>query len=60
MKRLADRAARGLARLRKDEDGMTAIEYALIAGAIATAIVAVLLILGEDLDALFEATSGAQ
>ena len=60
MKNLADRAVGGLARFRKDEEGVTAIEYALIAGAIAVAIIAVLLILGEDVNALFQATSETQ
>lgn len=60
MNAIASRVARVLARLRGNEDGMTAIEYALIAGAIATALIAVLLILGEDVGALFEATSGTR
>ena len=38
----------------KDEEGATAIEYGLIAGLIAVALVTVLTTLGEDLGALFE------
>lgn len=43
----------------KHEEGVTAIEYGLIAGAIAVAIIAVLLILGGDLQNLFGSVSGA-
>ncbi len=46
-------------KLRHDEEGVTAIEYGLIAGAIAVAIIAVLLALGGDIAALFSATSTA-
>ena len=42
-----------------DNSGVTAIEYGLIAGAIAVAIVAVLLVLGQDVSNLFQATSDA-
>lgn len=59
MKALANFAASKLAKFRKDEEGVTAIEYGLIAGAIAVAIIAVLLILGEDINAMFAATSDA-
>ena len=48
-----------LARFRKDEEGVTAIEYGLIAGAIAVAIIAVLLILGDDLNNMFTSVSDA-
>jgi pilus assembly protein Flp/PilA len=48
-----------LSKLRDNEEGVTAIEYGLIAGAIAVAIIAVLLALGDDIAAMFEATSGA-
>ena len=37
----------------RDEDGATAIEYGLIAALIAVAIVAVLLTLGPQLEAVF-------
>ena len=37
----------------KDEEGATAIEYGLIAGLIAVAIIAALTALGADLTALF-------
>lgn len=47
-----------------DEDGATAIEYGLIAGLIAVAIIGVLTALGTNLDALFttisEKISGAK
>ncbi|MBC6440773.1 MAG: Flp family type IVb pilin [Rhodospirillales bacterium] len=56
---IANYAASKLSRFRKDEEGVTAIEYGLIAGAIAVAIIAVLLILGEDINSLFESTSEA-
>ncbi len=42
-----------------DEDGATAIEYGLIAGLIAVAIIGTLTILGKDLSAMFEAVSTA-
>ena len=45
--------------LHRDEKGVTAIEYGLIAGAIAVAIIAVLLTLGGDIRSLFETTSDA-
>jgi pilus assembly protein Flp/PilA len=57
MKALTNFAASKLAKFRKDEEGVTAIEYGLIAGAIAVAIIAVLLILGQDINALFESAS---
>ena len=59
MKGIANFAASKLSKFRKDEEGVTAIEYGLIAGAIAVAIIAVLQILGEDINALFETTSDA-
>lgn len=37
----------------KDEEGATAIEYALIAGLVAVVIIAALTALGEDITALF-------
>ncbi|MGQ0662218.1 MAG: Flp family type IVb pilin [Pseudomonadota bacterium] len=52
-------ALAGLRRLCGDKAGVTAIEYGLIAGAIAVAIIAVVLALGEDIKALFTKTSGA-
>lgn len=38
----------------KEEDGATAIEYGLIAGLIAVAIIATLITLGSDLNAMFQ------
>ncbi len=45
--------------LRKDEEGVTAIEYGLIAGAIAVAIIAVLLSMGEEIFNLFTSVETA-
>ena len=42
-----------------DESGVTAIEYGLIAGAIAVAIIVAVLALGEDIAEMFETTSSA-
>lgn len=42
----------------KDEEGATAIEYALIAGLIAVAIIGALSALGTDIKGLFEKISG--
>lgn len=42
-----------IVRFLKDEDGATAIEYGLIAGLIAIAIIAALTALGTDLSDLF-------
>ncbi|AZV95458.1 Flp family type IVb pilin [Bordetella sp. J329] len=47
-----------IVRFLKDEDGATAIEYGLIAGLIAIAIIAALTTLGTDLSDLFERISG--
>ena len=41
-------------RLRKEEDGATAVEYGLMVGLIAVAIIAVVGFLGDDLAALFQ------
>jgi len=38
----------------KEEDGATAIEYGLIAGLIAVAIIATLITLGTDLNEMFK------
>jgi len=59
MKGMTNYLAAKLAKFRKSEDGVTAIEYGLIAGAIAVAIIATLLILGDDINSLFETTSDA-
>lgn len=42
----------------KDESGATAIEYGLIAGLVAIAIIGALTALGDKLDAAFDAVSG--
>ncbi|MFT8275327.1 Flp family type IVb pilin [Kerstersia gyiorum] len=42
-----------IVRFLKDEDGATAIEYGLIAGLIAIAIIVALSTLGEDLSEMF-------
>ena len=59
MKGIVNFAHRHIAKFRKNDEGVTAIEYGLIAGAIAVAIIAVLLILGEDINTLVENTSDA-
>ena len=48
-----------LGRLRRDEWGVTAIEYGLIAGAIAVAIIATVIALGGDIENLFATTGSA-
>ncbi len=42
----------------RDDSGTTAIEYGLITGFVAVAIIAALLALGGSLDGLFTTTSG--
>lgn len=42
----------------KDEEGATAIEYALIAGLIAVAIIGALTLLGTEIGDLFDRISG--
>jgi len=46
-------------RLRGDQSGVTAIEYGLIAGAIAVAIIATVIALGGDIKNLFATTGNA-
>ncbi len=46
-------------RLRGDRRGVTAIEYGLIAGAIAVAIIATVIALGGDIKNLFATTGNA-
>jgi pilus assembly protein Flp/PilA len=46
-------------RLRGDVSGVTAIEYGLIAGAIAVAIIATVIALGGDIKNLFATTGNA-
>ncbi|MBO9356672.1 Flp family type IVb pilin [Bordetella petrii] len=41
-----------------DEDGVTALEYGLIAGLIATAIIAAFAFLGDGLESLFTSIKG--
>jgi pilus assembly protein Flp/PilA len=43
--------------IRSDESGVTAIEYGLIAAAIAVAIIAAVFALGEDVAGLFQETA---
>ena len=54
---LKDTAMATLRRLRGDQQGVTAIEYGLIAGAIAIAIIAAVIAVGGDIKGLFEKTS---
>jgi pilus assembly protein Flp/PilA len=59
---LTNLEARGKDRLRqigRDRSGVTAIEYGLIAGAIAVAIIATVISLGADIKNLFAATGSA-
>jgi len=42
----------------RDESGATAIEYGLIAGLVAVAIIAALTALGTELDGLFSGVAG--
>jgi pilus assembly protein Flp/PilA len=46
-------------RLLRDRSGVTAIEYGLIAGAIAVAIIATVIALGGDIQNLFATTGSA-
>ena len=57
--RLKRSASDALRRPRDDRSGVTAIEYALIAGAIAVAIIATVIALGGDLQNLFTTTGSA-
>jgi pilus assembly protein Flp/PilA len=52
-------AVDALHRLRGDASGVTAIEYGLIAGAIAVAIIATVIALGGDIKNLFATTGSA-
>ncbi len=49
----------GLRRLRDAEDGVTAIEYGLIASSIALAFVAIAILLGDDVGAMFTSLADA-
>jgi pilus assembly protein Flp/PilA len=46
-------------RLKKEEKGATAVEYGLLVGLIAVAIIATVLALGGELNRLFEAVRAA-
>jgi len=52
-------SARLFGALRRDVTGVTAIEYGLIAGAIAVAIIATVIALGGDIVNLFATTGSA-
>ncbi|HUB95781.1 MAG TPA: Flp family type IVb pilin [Stellaceae bacterium] len=52
-------ATDALCRFRGDASGVTAIEYGLIAGAIAVAIIATVIALGGDIKNLFATTGSA-
>ena len=45
-------------RLKKDEKGATAVEYGLIVGLIAVAIIAAITLIGDDLTELFTSIGG--
>jgi pilus assembly protein Flp/PilA len=53
------RACRFLQSLHRDDAGVTAIEYGLIAGAIAVAIIATVVALGGDIANIFAASGNA-
>lgn len=53
MRELAMQAAVMWATFKNDERGMTSVEYALVAGCLAMALISVLLVLGNDINALF-------
>ena len=46
-------------RLKKDEKGATAVEYGLMVGLIAVAIIVAVTLLGDRLEALFNQIAGA-
>lgn len=48
-----------LLRFMKDEEGVTAIEYALIASLIAVAIIGAVTLVGSDLSAKFTSIAGS-
>ena len=52
-------AKKAVCRVLGDRKGVTAIEYGLIAGAIAVAIIASVITLGTDITGLFERTASA-
>jgi pilus assembly protein Flp/PilA len=59
MLRLYVASSNTIRRLRGDASGVTAIEYGLIAGAIAVAIIATVIALGGDIKNLFATTGSA-
>ncbi|HYM31456.1 MAG TPA: Flp family type IVb pilin [Candidatus Cybelea sp.] len=52
-------AVESIRRLRGDKEGVTAIEYGLIAGAIAVAIIGTVVTLGSDIKNMFTAVGNA-
>ena len=59
MLRLYVASSNTIRRLRDNASGVTAIEYGLIAGAIAVAIIATVIALGGDIKNLFATTGSA-
>lgn len=59
MLKLYTHAVAHLNSLRKDEEGVTAIEYGLIAGTIAVVIIGTLVIMGDDISSIFGKVSSA-
>lgn len=59
MSKLLAKAQARLATLRNEETGATAIEYGLIAGLISVVIIAALIVVGTNLDAIFDAIGTA-
>ena len=58
MHKSISRARLSLGRFSKDQDGVTAIEYALIAALIAVVIIGGLTLIGTNLDTLFRDIAG--
>ena len=54
-----DKLVQGMKAFWQDEEGVTAIEYGLIAALIAVAIIATVSAVGDSLNATFEKVSGA-
>jgi pilus assembly protein Flp/PilA len=58
MEKLNAQIARAMLAVRGDKTGVTAVEYGLIAGLIAVAIIAAITLLGGNLSNLFNAVDG--
>jgi pilus assembly protein Flp/PilA len=47
-----------MTRIRRDEEGATAIEYGLLAALVAVAIIAAVIVIGQQLDQTFQTIGG--